>query len=568
MKKTRLCKIFAMVAIVMGGCTTLDLDNLGDVTLNPSLALPIGSFRAGITDLLHNVDSTYIQVDEDSTTINFVYDIEPQVMTVVSPEDFDEGLMCEAGIELASTEDFAAIIDQLPAGYPFDYVVLPEGTLSFRHSSVYSFGYDEGEDGDDRIIRIDRGNFKHSDVHFDIKADGIELSETCYLSIRFSFPDLILNGEPYFVTMKMIENECEYVEKLKDFSIEFQKDKNTETRMNMTVTLHSDGDMQVMKDAKITVNTQFKIIGFNSLFGYIYQRTPFFDEHSDFSFNSDIFDMLHDNRLPFRNPQISFLFDSNVGVPISLELGNIYAEDAGGTRVYGDFGGSTSTVINLNTPAENQLGSFVSSEVIFDRENGATNRLFSIIPEKLGYDYKVYSNQSDDGKEHFLVDTPAISVGVKAVLPMVFDSGVKLSYSDTQPIDIKGSLGLDSIDLELEKLNLYLAITNNLPVKTILRLTFKDENGNITHTGEKTIQSSVVDGSGKTVEPYTDNDFVIEATSEIMDKIMNSTEVTYEITIADNDSQNGVYLQATDDVNVKLSAFVKVKATVSTSDIM
>ena len=71
------------IAITLTSCVEkIDLNNMdSSITLNPSLALPIGSVHAYMTDLLSFVDSSYINTDttngiyiffeQDGITVNF-----------------------------------------------------------------------------------------------------------------------------------------------------------------------------------------------------------------------------------------------------------------------------------------------------------------------------------------------------------------------------------------------------------------------------------------------------------------------------------------------------------------
>ena len=89
MKNNRLRKVLtALIAITIAltSCVEkIDLNNMdSDITLNPSLVVPIGSVHAYMTDLLTFVDSSFVNVDtkngiyaffeQDGVSVNFDMD--------------------------------------------------------------------------------------------------------------------------------------------------------------------------------------------------------------------------------------------------------------------------------------------------------------------------------------------------------------------------------------------------------------------------------------------------------------------------------------------------------------
>lgn len=564
MVKRVLIKTLTVTVLILSGCTTLDLDNLGDINYNPSLAIPIGSFHTGIMDLIKNVDSTNVKVDAETNTLYILYEEPENEITVINQEEFAQGMNMEYTVDISQLDEFQDIINSMPGNWPYNYIPLVQGEYKFNYNTTYSFGYNKGETGDNEITRIDRGNFKTAVIQIGFQIDGITVSSDNPLDITLRFPGIKIDGQEYQLHRTIYTNNIEIEDQLNDFYIQFLNATNSETRMYTEFNLNSNGNAKIYRDAKIKFTTQFKFVGFNSLFGYIYEKDPLINDNFSFSIPTDFFQTdFQDNKLLFRDPQIAFKFRSNIGIPITLQLDSIYAEDTDGTRVDADFNGSSSINISLNTPdADSQIGEFVTTTETFNRDNGATHKLFSIIPENINCTYKVFANHKDDGKQQFLVGTPTINVGIAAKIPLVFDTGTKFSYQSTLPVDIESSLNMDAVTIDA--LNLYFEVSNSLPVETNVKLIFKDSDGNVTHEGEKTIQSSIVDESGKTQQPFIDKDFSICATGEVMENILRSAELTYEVTISDGAAKKGIYLQTTDAIDLKISAFAKAKATIDT----
>lgn len=564
MVKRVLIKTLTVTILILSGCTTLDLDNLGNLNYNPSLVIPIGSFHTSIMDLIKNVDSTNVKVDAETNTLYILYEEPENEITVINQEEFAQGVNMKYTVDISQLDEFHDIINSVPGNWPYDYIPLEQGKYKFKYNTTYSFGYNKGNEGDNEITRIDHGNFKTAVIQIKIQIDGITVSSDNPLDITFRFPGIKIDEQEYQLHKTISTNNIEIEDLLNDFYIQFLNATNSETRMYTEFNLNSNGNAKIYRDAKIQFTTQFKFVGFNSLFGYIYEKDPLINDNFSFSIPTDFFQTdFQDNKLLFRDPQIAFKFRSNIGIPITLQLDSIFAENTDGTRVDADFNGSSSIDINLNTPdADSQIGEFVTTTETFNRDNGATHKLFSIIPENINCTYKVFANHKDDGKQQFLVGTPTINVGIAAKIPLVFDTGTKFSYQSTLPLDIESSLNMDAVTIDA--LNLYFEVSNSLPVETNVKLIFKDSDGNVTHEGEKTIQSSIVDESGKTQQPFIDKDFSICATGETMENILRSAELTYEVTISDGAAKKGIYLQTTDAIDLKISAFAKAKATIDT----
>ena len=150
--------------------------------------------------------------------------------------------------------------------------------------------------------------------------------------------------------------------------------------------------------------------------------------------------------------------------------------------------------------------------VTFDKDpaRGQIDRLFSIRPDMIGYKFHVDFNRQATPQVRL---TPNTSIKVDAVcnLPMIFNEGVSLGYTDSitdidlSMLDLDSLLSdVDMIDtLEKASAKLVIKFENSIPLQFKGVLTCLDENGNI-----------IIDP--KTNEPLiiTENDTIMIAAPE------------------------------------------------------
>jgi hypothetical protein len=126
--------------------------------------------------------------------------------------------------------------------------------------------------------------------------------------------------------------------------------------------------------------------------------------------------------------------------------------------------------------------------ILFDKdpERGHIDNLLSIRPDKVGYKFSVNFNQQETPQIR-ITDNTSIRVDAICNLPMIFNQGVSLAYSDTiTGIDLS-MLDLDSIlsgveildTLEEASAKLVIKIENSIPLQFKGVFTCLDENNNV-----------------------------------------------------------------------------------------
>ena len=64
-----LCALIALLPC----CNTVNLNNLGDVNYNPSLAVPIGNFNASMYDIINYVDQDFLEADTNTNIVYYIW---------------------------------------------------------------------------------------------------------------------------------------------------------------------------------------------------------------------------------------------------------------------------------------------------------------------------------------------------------------------------------------------------------------------------------------------------------------------------------------------------------------
>jgi hypothetical protein len=226
---------------------------------------------------------------------------------------------------------------------------------------------------------------------------------------------------------------------------------------------------------------------------------------------------LQDLRLPFAEPKVDMHVTTQVAGALVMYGDYLYTKNTQGKEAYALFNGEK-TLEKHFTPSEyltldSEIGATTTNmSVTFDKDpaRGQIDRLFSIRPDMIGYKFHVDFNRQATPQVRL---TPNTSIKVDAVcnLPMIFNEGVSLGYTDSiTDIDLS-MLDLDSLlrdvdmidTLEKASAKLVIKFENSIPLQFKGVLTCLDENGNI-----------IIDP--KTNEPLiiTENDTIMIAAPE------------------------------------------------------
>ena len=197
-------------------------------------------------------------------------------------------------------------------------------------------------------------------------------------------------------------------------------------------------------------------------------------------------------RLPLSEPSVDMQISTQIAGALIMKGEYLYTQNAEGERKYATFGGNKQLYKYFNPneylPLTSQIGDEVTMHILFDKdtERGDIDQLFSIRPDKVGYKFSVDFNKQETPQIR-VTDNTFIRVDAICNLPMIFNEGVVLAYSDTI-VDIDLSmLDLDSLLSDVDMIDtlteasakLVLKLENTIPLQFKGALTCLDENDNV-----------------------------------------------------------------------------------------
>jgi hypothetical protein len=200
-------------------------------------------------------------------------------------------------------------------------------------------------------------------------------------------------------------------------------------------------------------------------------------------------------RLPFAEPSVDMLVTTQIAGAMIMEGDYLYTKNAQGETAYATFDKDETKYSlykyftkNEYLPLSSPIGASATMHVLFDKdpERGHIDKLFAIRPDKIGYKFSVRFNEQETPQIRISNNT-SIKLDAICNLPMIFNEGVELAYSDTiTGIDLS-TLELDSIlsgveiidTLEEASAKLVIKIENSIPLQFKGVLTCLDENNNV-----------------------------------------------------------------------------------------
>lgn len=196
--------------------------------------------------------------------------------------------------------------------------------------------------------------------------------------------------------------------------------------------------------------------------------------------------------LPLAYPSIDVAITTEVAGAFILEGDHLYTKNEQGDIRYATFSGSQKLYKYFNKneylPLSSKIGDKTNIHILFDEdpERGHIDNLLTIRPDKIGYKFAFRPNEQETPQLRLTKNT-SIRVDAACELPMIFNEGIVLAYTDT----ITG-IDLSSIDIEemysdvevldtLESASAKLVITleNSIPLEFLGSFTCLDEHNNV-----------------------------------------------------------------------------------------
>lgn len=263
-------------------------------------------------------------------------------------------------------------------------------------------------------------------------------------------------------------------------------------RINMYITIPRATTLQVPANAGFHYILGVQFIDYHAVWGMFEPSADMSDENEvviadEWSAWRD----LQAAKLPFADPKIDLQITTQIAGALKLTGNYLYTAN-NSEQIYALFDGSK-TLYRTFSPEEylpltSQIGESKMMHYEFSKEkdHGQIDRLFSIHPEKLGYKFQISFDESATPQIR-ITDNTSIHVDAVCSLPMVFNEGVTLDYSDTiRGVDLT-VLNLDTLladvtmidTLKKAEATLALTFSNEIPFQIQGKFTCLDENNNV-----------------------------------------------------------------------------------------
>ena len=265
-----------------------------------------------------------------------------------------------------------------------------------------------------------------------------------------------------------------------------------EVRMHIVVP-SSAGIIQIPPTASFQYKLGVQFIDYEAVWGM-------FEPSSDMSAEAE--DNIADSwkpwndimklRLPFADPSVDMQATTQIAGAMIMEGDYLYTKNAQGETAYATFDDSLHLykyfTKNEYLPLSSPIGTEKTMHILFDKDpsRGHIDQLFAIRPDKIGYKFSVRFNEQETPQIR-LSNNTSIKLNAICNLPMIFNEGVELAYSDTitgidlSTLDFDSILsGIEIIDtLEDARAKLVIKIENSIPLQFKGVLTCLDENNNV-----------------------------------------------------------------------------------------
>lgn len=532
MKQKKLLYVVPIALLCgMSACTEdIDFNQVSkDIQHNISLIVPIGVAEATIEQVIDNLNSDDVLKDVENNTCYMHFEDSMVINDTVSR--FNHGGPINETYYVKDDPNCPEIGKRVPSDTQFTLTQILE----------YDFDYDEIIGGSLQQ-RVDSLVIAQATVNASFALSDLPLGGSQVVA-WISFPEIPeLKDFSMYVVLK--DGETSNVSKVIDtpFKIRFAQGGNF-IKMKIDYKFVAGSNLILQTSSKIYSTTKIDGIDFSKAWGYFGKPDQFTHDDKVVPIPSGIFTrpVFANNNLLFHDPEITFNFKSNVGVPLNFEVEEIKAVDANGVEKYADFNGHKNYVMPLDeAPYE---GGVSSNSFLFNRANGGTHQLFQIKPEKFAYKFNVKVRQKEGVNHHFWFRPTNVDVKFFVKMPFVFDPGSQFAYTDTLAANLREVLGQDTIPSKavINLIKIKFANTNNLPCKAILNVQLLDGSDNILYKRDGvTIDAGTINSEGLVTSP-TQSNFSLDFTGDEVYSIMNMKKVVLVS-----------YLQAEDHPNQKL----------------
>jgi len=257
----------------------------------------------------------------------------------------------------------------------------------------------------------------------------------------------------------------------------------------------------IPEDAGFDYKLGVQFIDYSAIWGKFSRSKDMYDENViDVSKSWGSFDFITRCNVPFADPKIDMYIVTQVAGAMKVDGDYLYSEDANGTKHYASFKYGATTKQDFHKqfqsheyldPNTSAIGdSTTNMMIVFDKdpERGHIDELFQNMPQKLGYKFGVDFSYGGTFPNQIRI-TPNTSISINAVctLPLIFNNGVSLNYTDTLRDINLSQYSIDSLlgevkvidTLKATDVHVVLTANNSIPLDVRAAMRCLDQYGNI-----------------------------------------------------------------------------------------
>lgn len=508
MNKFRIFLAFALAGCVMAGChSNIDLDNVdGQAEIGMGVVLPVGSITFTVKDLLPTNANIYFdslgnkgvltlkankQIDRNYHQIDLSEYVTPKNFTLnIHDKMADQGMLPYGNTVIGNGE---AITLKFPVNFKLDGINSDNSWERLDSALIDSARFTSilnTQNFDDLkweyLERIDLnlgGRFKvggSSNMNIYTKGQAGGYGQTLPLDVNDFTLCMMKNPD-----LNPKSDWASYNDNVYDtckFTLSFK------------IRIPAGQPVNVPNDASITYNLGIKFIDYTALWG-MFDATDQMRDQSSLALDNLFGDIgfLKDANLPFADPSIKVDIVTQVAGALVLTADYLYTVDHKGQRTYAEFGNSHVYKRHFEEgeyldPITSTIGdSTTNMKLLFDKDaaRGRVDRLFATTPDSLSYKWQLKFDFQETPQIR-ITNNSSIRLKSEAVLPMVFNEGVKIEATDTiKDIDLsKASIKAlqDSVKLidsiNATDLKLFLKAASTIPLTVKAKFRFLDQNNN------------------------------------------------------------------------------------------
>ncbi|MFW5803811.1 MAG: hypothetical protein ACOCWG_01110 [bacterium] len=439
-----------------------DLENLNNqVYLSPDLAIPLIYTRQTMIDVLESIDSDAgFKVDENSRLIYLIYQDELTSLRADEVVDFVqqiESQLIQVGVNVTNPSDYT-----FPPGN--DTITV------FSEVKDFEFTYSDTSQKLDSIY-LDEITLNYSITNsFDhytilkVEYPTIRVNDMVYSKIIYMNPNSNHTESEHLTNVKIgFDNKSVPGKSIMDIKYELKAIRNSQAT--------NPGELETNSSQNISIT--FDNADWLAAFGYIGQHNVL---NTSDSIPVKIFEGGFDGIIEFYEPELRFIIENTMGLPVDIELSDVFAKSdnfAGNPdQIYFENGSST-RVFNVAKP--DFLGDTrITGDTINQDNSPSFKEALNHKPTQFSFSASGTVNPAGNTGEHnFVYDSSTFKARMELELPMHVRSSF-YGIRDTFSFNLSDFVG-ETLE-KVKEIMFRMETENGLPADVMNQVYFVDSN--------------------------------------------------------------------------------------------